>query len=209
MAFQQFIAQLKDRLSGPLPGMEAQFEMAHVNRLRAGYDGIDTGTYRPSAVLILLYPVEVIDSSILLIERPTYKGHHSGQIALPGGKAEASDESLEQTALREFFEETGSDTTPVMLGKLTPVIIPVSSFVVHPFVAYADVKPAFSPDSREIANLLELRVSHLLDPAIVKETVLEPSPSMKIKTPYFDVQGKILWGATAMILNELKHLLKS
>lgn len=204
----QFIDTLKVQLQKPLPGIEVQFEMAHLNRQKAMREQVDESAYKQSAVLLLVYPGVDDEPSILLIERMAYNGYHSGQIALPGGKVEETDISLEQTALREFFEETGSSLVPEIIGRLTSVRIPVSSFVVHPFVGYTLEKPAFRISEHEVAQLLELKVSDLLDPTLVKETTIEPTPFMKIKTPYFDVQGKILWGATAMILNEFKHVVR-
>ena len=207
--FQLFIDNLKTNLQKPLPGMEAQFEMAHVKREKVLANSYESEEYRPSAVLILLYPNEHQQPSVLLIERMTYNGHHSGQIALPGGKVEPNDLNLQATALREFFEETGSDTTPTIIGKLTPVYIPVSKFMVQPFVSYVKQKPNFSASTYEVKELIEWDVNHLLNPNIVKETTIEPSPGIKIKAPYFDVRGKVLWGATAMMLNELKWVLKA
>lgn len=204
--FEQFINKLKTDLQNPLPGVEVQFEMAHVKRERVEY-GADND-YRPSAVLILLYPNAQKETSILLIERMTYDGHHSGQIALPGGKAEQSDIDLEATALREFFEETGSDIAPTVIGKLTPVYIPVSKFMVQPFVAYVDQKPNFLASAYEVNELIEWEINNLLNPETIKETIIEPTLGLKLNTPYFDVQGKVLWGATAMMLNELKWVLK-
>ena len=107
--FQLFIDNLKTNLQKPLPGVEAQFEMAHVKREKVLANSYESQNYRPSAVLILLFPNEQNQISVLLIERMTYNGHHSGQIAFPGGKAEQTDVDLQATALREFFEETGSD----------------------------------------------------------------------------------------------------
>jgi 8-oxo-dGTP pyrophosphatase MutT (NUDIX family) len=200
--FSDFINDLKSKLQQTLPGIEAQFEMAHVKRERVEY-GNDKD-YRPSAVLILLYPNDQEDVCILLIERSTYNGHHSGQIALPGGKVEPTDKDLEDTALREFYEETGCEEVPFMIGKLSPIHIPVSKFVVHPFVGYLSKRPIFSPNENEVKQLLEWKLSDLLLPESVKETTIEPMPGLKMSTPYFDVQEKILWGATAMMLNELK-----
>lgn len=205
--FQLFINNLKTNLQKPLPGEEAQFEMAHVNREKLSALYLDYKNYRPSAVLILLFPNEQNQISVLLIERMTYDGHHSGQIALPGGKAELNDIDLEATALREFFEETGSDISPTVIGKLTPVYIPVSKFMVQPFVAYVDQKPNFLASAYEVNELIEWEINHLLNPKIIKETTIEPTPGYKLKTPYFDVQGKVLWGATAMMLNELKWVM--
>ena len=207
--FEQFINKLKTDLQNPLPGVEVQFEMAHIKREKISEQSPDYKDYRPSAVLILLYPNVEQETSILLIERMTYDGHHSGQIALPGGKAEESDKNLEATAIREFFEETGSDITPNVIGKLTPVYIPVSKFMVQPFVAYVNQKPNFMASAHEVNELIEWQISDLLNPGIIKETTIEPTPGYKIETPYFDVQGKVLWGATAMMLNELKWVLKT
>lgn len=207
--FQLFIENLKSNLQKPLPGVEAQFEMAHVKREKVLANSYESQNYRPSAVLILLYPNEQQQTSVLLIERMTYNGHHSGQIAFPGGKAEPTDKDLEETALREFFEETGADTTPTVIGKLTPIYIPVSKFMVQPFVSFAEQKPNFSASAYEVNELIEWEINHLLNPDIIKETTIEPTPGYKIKTPYFDVQGKVLWGATAMMLNELKKIINS
>ncbi|MBK6983351.1 MAG: CoA pyrophosphatase [Bacteroidetes bacterium] len=207
--FQLFINNLKTNLQKPLPGEEAQFEMAHVKREKVLSNSYESQNYRPSAVLILLYPNEQNQTSVLLIERMTYNGHHSGQIAFPGGKVEPGDIDLEATALREFFEETGSDVTPTVIGKLTPVYIPVSKFMVQPFVSYVEQKPNFSASAYEVNELIEWEINHLLNPDIIKETILEPTPGLKLKTPYFDVQGKVLWGATAMMLNELKKIISS
>ncbi len=206
--FQLFIDNLKTNLQKPLPGVEAQFEMAHVKREKVLTNSYESQNYRPSAVLILLFPNEQKQTSVLLIERMTYNGHHSGQIAFPGGKVEPNDIDLQATALREFFEETGSDATPTVIGKLTPVYIPVSKFMVQPFVSYVEQKPNFSASAYEVNELIEWEINHLLNPDIVKETTIEPTPGYKLKTPYFDVQGKVLWGATAMMLNELKWVLK-
>ena len=205
--FELFIEKLKTNLQHPLPGVEVQFEMAHVKREKIIVNSFDAKDYRPSAVLILLYPNEQQQISVLLIERMTYDGHHSGQIALPGGKAEPTDIDLEATALREFFEETGADATPTVIGKLTPVYIPVSKFMVQPFVSYVNQKPNFAASAYEVNELIEWEISQLLNPDIIKETTIEPTKGYKIKTPYFDVQGKVLWGATAMMLNELKKII--
>lgn len=205
--FSEFILHLKTKLKFPLPGEEAQFELAHIQRERIIPNTEEANTYRPSAVLICIYPNAYNEPTILLLERPTYDGHHSGQIGFPGGKAEPTDFDLEATALREFVEETGCLVIPHFIGNLTPVYIPISKFMVQPYIAYLTEKPAFKPDEREVYQLIELNVNDLLNPELLKETIVTPTPSLSFKTPYFDVNEKIVWGATAMILNELKVLI--
>lgn len=205
--FNQFIQQLKNKLTLPLPGEEVQFELAHVERERIIPNSEEATLYRPSAVLVFIYPNTNHEPTILLLERPTYDGHHSGQIGFPGGKADSVDINLEATALREFFEETGCSEIPYVMGSLTPVYIPISKFMVQPYLAYLNEKPIFHPDEREVFQLIELSVTDLLNPDLIKETIVTPTPTLKFKTPYFDVNDNIVWGATAMILNELKVML--
>ncbi len=206
--FEPFILHLKHKLSFPLPGEEAQYKMAHVNRELFPINVSYQSSYRPSAVLILIYPDSYNAPHILLIERVKYDGHHSGQIALPGGKFEPEDLSLQQTALREFFEETGSSHTPELIGKLSPVYIPVSLFMVQPYVSFLEQKPQFNINATEVEQLIEWPVKHLLNDAFIKQTQITTPQGYKLQTPYFDVDGKILWGATAMIMSELKHILE-
>ena len=203
--FLSLIQELQIKLQQPLPGEQIQFQMAHLNREKVAIS--QTEQYKQSAVLVLLFPDEYNQCHVLLIERSTYNGHHSGQIAFPGGKAEIGDKDLNATALREFFEETGCIETPVIIGELSALVISVSKFVVTPFVAYLPKKPVFKPNYTEVASLIPWKLDKLLLPETVKHTSLEPIKGLKIQTPYFDANGKIVWGATAMILNELKYIL--
>lgn len=180
--------------------------MAHVKREKMRPEDLNSDGHKKSAVLLLICKNEN-GLFIPLTERHVYKGAHSGQISLPGGKYEEIDESMEAAALRECNEEIGISSDIEILGALTPIYIPVSKFLVHPIVGFLNRETNYTINSNEVKQLIELPLKELLKPELVKETVVEPMAGLKLKTPYFDVQGKIVWGATAMILNEFKHLL--
>jgi 8-oxo-dGTP pyrophosphatase MutT (NUDIX family) len=143
------------------------------------------------------------------MKRSEYDGVHSGQISFPGGMKEESDASMTETALREAEEETGVDASRVkVIGSLTPLHIPVSNIVVHPFVGYLPEKPEFRIDLREVQYLIEESLDNLSDAAIVEsESMFIQNKVMEV--PYFNIQGNHVWGATAMILGELLEILKT
>src|ERR1051325_6848444 len=145
MNFQTFTQQLKQRLTQQLPGEEVQFKMAPTRRLtyREYYEqGMKSAMQ--SAVLVCLYPIEN-KINVALMLRPTEPGVHSDQVSFPGGRFEETDESLEATALREAHEEVGIESSTLsVLGKLTPLYIPVSNYMVHPFIAVSNSRPIFS-----------------------------------------------------------------
>lgn len=202
-----FIQTLHARLTEPLPGIDAQYEMAHVKREKVDIESLNSRDFRSSAVLLLLIK-RGANFFIPLTERYNYKGVHSGQISFPGGKKDITDSDLRQTALRECREEIGLSDYIEIIGELTPVYIPVSKFIVHPYVAvFTADEPEYKLDLDEVKSLLEFNALDLKNPQTVKHTTVEPSPGYKLKTPYFDVQGKIVWGATAMILSEFKKLI--
>lgn len=200
---------LKEELSKTLPGKDVQYQMASSRRVKEIPNLSKIKDYRESAVCILLYQ----DNDKIyfpLIEREVYAGVHSGQIALPGGKKDASDTDLIHTALRELHEEVGITNKQVeVIGTLTQVYIPPSNFLVQPVIAISSELPDFILNQREVQSIIPFSLHELLNDELVKETYIELEKGLKIKTPYFDVRGRILWGATAMILNELKHVLKT
>jgi 8-oxo-dGTP pyrophosphatase MutT (NUDIX family) len=192
-----------------LPGIASQYEMAPVSRPRFNIENLAEDKYRPSAVMILFCTDNNGKLFIPLIERMAYNGTHSAQVSFPGGKYEAEDENLENTAIRECFEEIGLKEEIEIIGKLTRLFIPVSSFLVEPYVGICNIKhPLFIPHEREVKSVIKLPLSQLLDDGIIEEGVVQAS-EYKIKTPYFLVEGNKVWGATAMMLNELKAVLKA
>ena len=203
-----FVKLLTHRLSLPLPGRDAQLRMAHAERK------INISRYkipqdaRWGSVLILLYEDEN-KIKLPLILRQTYDGVHSGQVAFPGGKFEAADENLVNTALREASEEIGIiKDDVVIIGELTNLYIPPSNFLVHPHVGAMKYKPEFFPDANEVEKVIEVSLDDLMNESLVNEKEITLSNGLKIVTPYFDLQGHTVWGATAMILSELKTVVK-
>ncbi len=161
-----------------------------------------------SSVLILLYKDEDILKTVFIL-RQTYDGVHSGQVSFPGGRMEETDNSLIDTALREANEEVNIDPDKVrILGTLSEMYIPPSNFLVLPVIGYQDSRPDFIAEKSEVAEIIESDLDFLFDDDFIKETVLDVR-GYKIQAPYFDVNGHIVWGATAMILSELKEVIES
>ncbi|WP_343852875.1 CoA pyrophosphatase [Algoriphagus jejuensis] len=162
---------------------------------------------RNSGVLILFYP-DGEDTFFPLIKRPEYPGFHSGQMAFPGGKMEKSDENIIQTALREAEEEVGVDRHQVrIIGKLTDLFIPTSNFLVSPVVGFLDERPEFVAEKNEVSRIVQTDLKTLFSRETRKQTLLEIGTHIKLDTPYFEIDGEVVWGATAMILNELIQIL--
>ncbi|MBA3971606.1 MAG: CoA pyrophosphatase [Bacteroidetes bacterium] len=205
--FRDFIQRLEYQLRQALPGEAAQFSMAPVSRQRIKQ--IPSENYNPkkSAVLILLFP-QGGSIRTVLIQRPEYDGVHSGQIAFPGGKFEFNDIDLMQTALRETTEEIGvAPEGIIIIGSLTELYITPSNFLVQPFIGYVTEEPQFLMDPREVQSILTTDVFKLNSK--VGEKVILQSGGYKIKTPYYDIEGFTVWGATAMIISEFNAVIKS
>ncbi len=153
--FLDHVQRLSDALDEPLPGEDAQYRMAPVSRLsRQKYLELYED-HRTSSVMILLYPENDGRTRIMLIRRQGDSGVHSGQIALPGGKEEQDDISLWHTASRETEEEIGVEGDQIrQAGQLTPLFIPVSKFMVHPFVGFTPFTPQFVANESEVNMLI-------------------------------------------------------
>lgn len=205
--FDRWTEQLRERLKHPLPGA-----MAH-EPLRASSVGDVRPVFehklppRPGSVLILLYP-DRGEIRFPLTKRPEYLGAHSGQVSFPGGKAEPGETPVE-AALREGEEEIGVRRGDLeVIGTLSNFFVIPSNFMVTPVVAIQGVKPVFVPDPVEVVRVLEGTVSGLLrdDAVAVKE--ITAARVYRLMAPHFVIEDEVVWGATAMMLNEFRLVVK-
>ncbi len=199
---------LFEGLQQPLPGKDAHLLMSPqpLDLRRFSFD--IPQNHKKSGVLILIYP-ETGNGVFPLIKRPVYPGVHSGQVSLPGGKMEPDDPDVVFTALREAQEEIGIDSEKVeVLGRLSDLYIPASNFLVSPVIGFLQESPRFLPEQKEVSRIIPTEVKTLIQPGIQKKTILDLDKSIRLDTPFFDIDGEVVWGATAMILSELLYLLK-
>jgi 8-oxo-dGTP pyrophosphatase MutT (NUDIX family) len=205
-----FIIRLQSALDNKLPGEIAHADLMPINR-PFSQEALKRATnYRKSAVGLVLY--EEADSiRCILIQRPQYDGKHGGQVSFPGGKMDSSDPDLEYTAKRECMEEIALEPARMKtIGLLSEVYIPVSKFLVQPYVFYVESLPELKPDEREVDEIFSFEIETLLDDSRIKHTNLTFRNGFNQKNiPYFDIEDKVVWGATAMILSEFKAVLKS
>jgi 8-oxo-dGTP pyrophosphatase MutT (NUDIX family) len=206
MEFEQFIILLEKRLQKPLPGKSAQLKMSSLARIQELMKFSSHEDAKQSSVLILLYPLAGSTGLVLML-RPEYPGVHSGQISLPGGKFEETDESLIYTALREAREEIGIDPKQVqIIGQLTEMYIPPSNFLVTPVVGYQASRPSFTADPKEVAKIIEIQIDDLLNESNWQMKKMKISLGFTLNVPSYFINGNIIWGATAMILSELGEI---
>lgn len=207
--FDKFIIELHDALKMPLPGKIAQEPLKPYLKINKNLDAPQILTPRIAAVMALIYPIKKIPH-ILFIERPLYDGVHSGQIAFPGGKIEQNDASVLDAALRETKEEIGIGHNLIRVaGPLTEVFVFSSNFMVYPFVGILEEAPVLTLEEKEVAAVLSIPVHTLFEPNIIKEKPIKNTLGFTLMAPYYDLNSKILWGATAMMVSELCAVIKN
>ena len=199
--------KLKERLSAPLPGWDAQRIMSP----------IQTEAYREptsnamqAGVLALLHP-NGSGLDLTYIKRPQRNplDKHSGQVSFPGGKREDSDNSLIDTAIRETHEEIGINPDDIkILGQLTPLFVYVSNFLVFPSIGYIDYKPKFILQESEVDYTISTGVEKLILPQTVQSKDLLIRGFTMRDVPYFALGDEVLWGATAMITSEFVEIIR-
>ena len=206
MDFQHFITQLEITITNYLPGEESQ------QKMRVNYDQsielpFSKNNSTASAVLILLY-LEDNEIHFFLTKRSNELEHHKGQISLPGGTQEENEE-LTHTALRETQEEIGINKTSIsIIGSMPPLFVPVTGFMIHPFIGYSSNKLEPTPDPSEVEAIFSVNISDLLNET--NQTIEKRNiRGYDVEVPYFKLNNYEVWGATSMILSEFRDLIKS
>ncbi len=200
------IDQIKDRMAQPLPGSPAQMKMAPLTRINPLTPPADA---RQSAVMVLLYQHQLVWHT-LLMQRTIDGRTHSGQISFPGGKQEHTDKDLQETALRETEEEIGIKQEEIqILGQLSSLYIPPSNFQVTPVMGFLSGNLQTNVSPQEVQQLIAVPLTILFDDAIKEERLITTSTGLSLHSPvYILPDDHLVWGATAMIISELEHLLK-
>lgn len=211
MNFDDFLISLPKVKNLPLPAQVSQLKMSPPFRLELiemSKDKIKSAN--KAGVMALFYPDKQQQTRLVLILRNTYNGVHSAQIGFPGGKFEPNDVSLKKTAIRETSEEIGIPEQSIqVIRQLTEVYIPPSNFYVQPFLGIIKKKPTFIKQDDEVEEVIEVLLDHFIDDTNVISTSVETSYNIKVEVPAYRLNDHIVWGATAMMLSEIKDLLKN
>lgn len=201
--FTDFFGNLKNELKKDLPGEKAHVKMAPGLR----HQSKSHKNSRKAGVLILIYPKNQ-ELNIVFILRTVYNGPHSGQISFPGGKSELIDKDIIDTALRESHEEIGINPNLVnIFGKLTPLHIPISNFIVYPIIGVYEIAPEFKLDPTEVEKVIEIKLRDLIDSKNCTSKKFKFG-DLSFVAPIYNPDNIIIWGATAMILSEFLEIIK-
>ena len=209
MNHSDFIIAIQQLEHFDLPALQSHKKMAPLERIKILEEAnLNRPNARNAAVMMLFYPKNS-KTHFALIKRNSYPGVHSSQIAFPGGKVEEEDENLMQTALRETHEEIGVHPNLIQVVRsFTTIYIPPSNFLVHPFLGFSEHEIQFVLQEEEVAGIIETPLAILLDDTIITHKTIETSYSKSIDIPAFQIYEHTVWGATAMMLSELKDMLK-
>ena len=166
--------------------------------------GRDEKELLDAAVLIPLYRGDDDETRLVLLKRTAW-GIHGGQIAFPGGKHSPQDRTMADTALRETYEEIGLEPGRIEILDELPIMVTMTSgFRIYPFLARIDRPESWRPDAREVAEILEVRLSDLADPEAYGEEMWElPGWKKRVRIEFCRIGDYKLWGVTYRILSPL------
>ncbi len=210
MIFEEFKKRIAKIAKIELPGKTAHYKMAPLERYQYLLSlHLDDTKVKKAGIMVLFYPSEKGETHFVLIQRKTYKGVHSNQIGFPGGKWEPIDASMQDTALRETEEEIGVNAANIKVIKaLSKVYIPPSNYNVFPFIGLLHYNPKFCRQVEEVEAVLEISLQDFMDDKIIGTKNVTTSYATNLDVPAYLIQGFTVWGATAMMLSEVRELLK-
>ncbi|MFK7050729.1 CoA pyrophosphatase [Flavobacterium columnare] len=209
MEFSNFLKYIPKIAKETLPAIKSHSKMIPPERIKL-LEGLNIENIlsRKAAVMMLFYPKNHL-THLALIVRNAYPGVHSSQIAFPGGKVEPFDKNLSETALRETFEEIGVSKDQIeVIRSFTKVYIPPSNYLVSPFLGICHEEIIFKPNPEEVSDIIELPLQHFLNDDNIIHLNMNTSYANEIEVPAFKIDGYIIWGATAMMMSELKDIIK-
>lgn len=211
MLFNTFLESVVKIKHLELSGEDSHAKMSPPYRLKLAKKVREKSkTARKAGVMALFYPNTNDETYLVLILRKTYKGVHSAQVGFPGGKYEDEDDNdLMITAIRETEEEIGVNRIHIdVLKKMSPLYIPPSNFMVHPYIGISKEYLIFTKQDEEVEAIIEVKLSDFLSDNKILTTTVPTSFDEAVDVPAFNFNGHIVWGATAMMLGEIKDLLK-
>lgn len=211
MDFDHFTSVFSKIEKLPLPGKHAQLSMtSKLRAIQMATENFSHKSPRKAAVLALCYPNKLFKTQLLFIKRKAIEGDvHSAQIGFPGGSVEAEDHSLMHTAIREAEEEVGISRDGIEhMIELSELYIPPSNFLVHPFFAFSKQQPEFSIQEEEVDSILEIPLTYFLDDMNISALKISNSYITDVEFPAFKYEDEVIWGATAMMLGEIRMLIK-
>lgn len=200
----KFIFSLMKQLSTNLPGDQSH----EIMKVKLNNDLNRKPTLkRYASVLICLFPVND-NWSFFLTKRSNSVEHHKGQISLPGGMIEKGENPMD-AALRETNEEIGIQSKRIkIIGELSSIYIPVSNFIVRPFVGFLNKKPDTDINKQEVSKIFHVTLNDLMNNKNLKSEEKFFGTEF-VKIPYFSLKNEKIWGATSLILSEFKDVLKN
>ena len=202
-SFSNFVLKIKEKTK-----LSSDFKNDLIPSVRSNsFNNYKSKSFKRASVIIFCFQDNFGNISFPIIKRPLYSGVHSGQISLPGGKKDKKDKNLWETAKRELNEELGVSISSIKkLKKFKNLYIPPSNFLVTPFLAYTKKSPDFRINKREVAELIIVKLDDLVLLNKVYKRVTN-SYLNNVKVPGYKINKNFIWGATAMILKEFKHIL--
>ena len=208
MDFINFNKNISKLSASKIGGIDTQFKLAPKIRTKYTSEFLEAKNPKKAAVLALFYPNEQGKTQFLLTERAHYNGTHSAQISFPGGKFDSQDKSLKFTALRETEEEVGISQSEILVFKqMTEVYIPPSNFLVTPFLGVINTVPTFTKN-HEVAEIINVSVTEFLSDSVITSEIITTSYAKNMIVPCYKLNNYTVWGATAMMLSEIRELIK-